>query len=81
MPVDYVLRAVVRDPVYRIIVGCLEGRESGASTREVMLCLAERGVVLGESSVRGRLRTLERLGVVRSVDLGVYLVWFLVKRR
>jgi repressor of nif and glnA expression len=71
----------MRDPVYRAIVGCLDGRKSGATTREVVLCLAERGIVLNESSVRGRLRTLERLGVVRSVDLGVYLVWFLVKRR
>jgi repressor of nif and glnA expression len=71
----------MRDPVYRAIVGYLGGRESRATTREVMLCLAERGVVLGESSVRGRLRTLERLGVVGSVDLGRLLVWFPVKRR
>jgi repressor of nif and glnA expression len=78
---SYVLRAVMRDPVHRAIVGCLDGRESGATTREVTLCLAERGVVLGENSVRDRLRTLERLGVVRSVDLGRLLVWFLVKGR
>lgn len=78
---SYVLRAVMRDPVYRAIVGCLEGREGGASTREVMLCLAERGIVLTESSVRSRLRTLERLGAVRSVDLGRLLVWFLVRRK
>jgi len=79
--VSYVLRAIMRDPVYRAIVGCLDGRESGATTREVILCLAEKGVLMGESSVRSRLRTLERLGVVRSVDLGRLLVWFLTKRK
>ena len=78
---SYVLRAIMRDPVYRAIVGCLDGRESGATTREVILCLAEKGVLMGESSVRSRLRTLERLGVVRSVDLGRLLVWFLTKRK
>jgi len=79
--VSYVLRAVVRDPVYRAIVECLDGRENGATTKEVALCLAERGVLLGENSVRDRLRTLERLGVVRAVDLGRLLVWFLTKRK
>ena len=78
---SYVLRAIMRDPVYRAIVGCLDGREGGATTREVVLCLAEKGVLMGESSVRSRLRTLERLGVVRAVDLGRLLVWFLAKRK
>jgi len=79
--VSYVLRAVMRDPVYRAIVECLSGRDYGTTTREVALCLAEKGVLMGESSVRSRLRTLERLGVVRAVDLGRLLVWFLTKRK
>jgi len=79
--VSYVLRAVTRDPVYRAIVECLDGREGGATTVEVALCLAERGVSLSENSVRSRLRTLERLGVVKSVDLRGALVWFLARRR